>query len=128
VLGRVTVNIGTLSGGVSPNLVPASAHAAADIRLPVGITIDAVERRLAALLAGIPGVELRVLRRFEPNFTDPGQEIVRRVVDNAAAVLGERPALNMRVGASEWISIDELHAVAQVHALTAYDFLRGDAP
>jgi acetylornithine deacetylase/succinyl-diaminopimelate desuccinylase-like protein len=152
-LGRVTVNIGTIAGGVSPNLVPASAQAAADIRLPVGTAVAEVERRLGALLAGIPGIELRVLRRFEPNFTDPGHEIVRRVADNAAAVLGERPAVNMRVGASdarwyrlagvptvvygltphnmggadEWISVDELHAVAKVHALTAYDFLGGEA-
>jgi succinyl-diaminopimelate desuccinylase len=37
-LSRVTVNIGTLSGGTSPNLVPTHAIAHADIRLPVGIT------------------------------------------------------------------------------------------
>jgi acetylornithine deacetylase/succinyl-diaminopimelate desuccinylase-like protein len=153
-LGRVTVNIGTIQGGVSPNLVPASAQAAADIRLPVGIAIATVERRLAELLADIPGVEMSVLRRFEPNFTDPDHEIVRLVADNAAAVLGARPAVNMRVGASdarwyrlagvptvvygltphnmggadEWISIDELHAVAKVHTLTAFDFLTGGAP
>jgi acetylornithine deacetylase/succinyl-diaminopimelate desuccinylase-like protein len=150
-LSRVTVNIGTIEGGVSPNLVPASAQAAADIRLPVGISIAAVERRLGELLTGIPGIEMTVLRRFEPNFTDPDHEIVRRTADNAAAVLGERPAVNMRVGASdarwyrlagvptvvygltphnmggadEWISIDELHAVAKVHTLTAFYFLRG---
>lgn len=152
VLRRVTVNIGTIVGGVSPNLVPAIARAAADIRLPVGVTVAVLEQRLAELLAGIPGVEVRVLRRFEPNFTDPAHEIVRLVVGNAAAVLGERPAVNMRVGASdarwyrlagvptvvygltphnmggadEWISIEELHAVAKVHALTAFDFLTGD--
>jgi acetylornithine deacetylase/succinyl-diaminopimelate desuccinylase-like protein len=152
-LGRVTVNIGTIAGGVSPNLVPATAEAAADIRLPVGIDVATVERRLVELMAGIEGVEATVLRRFDPNFTDPGHEIVRRVADNAAAILGERPAVNMRVGASdarwyrlagvptvvygltphnmggadEWISIDELHAVAKVHTLTAFDFLAGEA-
>jgi acetylornithine deacetylase/succinyl-diaminopimelate desuccinylase-like protein len=152
-LGRVTVNIGTIAGGVSPNLVPATAEAAADIRLPVGVDVAMVERRLGELLAGIEGVEAKVLRRFDPNFTDPEHEIVRRVADNAAAILGERPAVNMRVGASdarwyrlagvptvvygltphnmggadEWISIDELHAVAKVHTLTAFDFLAGEA-
>ena len=36
-LARVTVNIGTIAGGTSPNLVPTHAIARADIRLPVGI-------------------------------------------------------------------------------------------
>ena len=39
-LQRVTVNIGTIEGGTSPNLVPTHAIARADIRLPVGITTD----------------------------------------------------------------------------------------
>src|SRR5579863_9359091 len=42
-LQRVTVNIGTMEGGISPNLVPARARAAADIRLPVGVSLEAVE-------------------------------------------------------------------------------------
>ena len=33
-LGRLTINVGTIAGGLSPNLVPASARAAADIRIP----------------------------------------------------------------------------------------------
>ena len=37
-LSRVTVNIGTITGGVSPNLVPTQARAQCDIRLPVGTT------------------------------------------------------------------------------------------
>jgi len=151
VLTHVTVNMGTVSGGVSTNLVPSSARATVDIRLPVGVTADAIERQIDALLSAMEGVAWRVLRRFEPNFTDPDHEIVRRLTDNASAVLGRRPAVNMRVGASdarwyrmhrvpsvvfgltpynmgsadEYILIDELHAVAKVHTLTALDFLSG---
>jgi succinyl-diaminopimelate desuccinylase len=153
VLSRVTVNIGRVEGGTSPNLVPALARAAADIRLPVGVSTNEVEARLRTALAGIPGVSLTILRRFEPNFTDPEHEIVRRVAANAAEVLGSPPAVNMRVGGSdarwyrlagvptvvygltphnmggpdEYVLVDELFAVAQVHALTAYDFLGGAA-
>jgi len=36
VLGSVTVNLGRIEGGSSPNLVPATAEAALDIRLPAG--------------------------------------------------------------------------------------------
>jgi succinyl-diaminopimelate desuccinylase len=153
VLSRVTVNIGRVEGGTSPNLVPAIARAAADIRLPVGVSTDEVEARLRTALSAIPGVEWKILRRFEPNFTEPDHEIVRGVTANAAEALGSPPAVNMRVGASdarwyrlaavptvvygltpynmggpdEYVLVDELFAVAQVHALTAYDFLGGAA-
>lgn len=149
VLGSLTINIGTISGGVSTNLVPATARATADIRLPVGITANAVERHLADLLSPLEGVSWQALRRFDPNWTDPAHEIVHRVVDNAEAVLGRRPVVNMRVGASdsrwyrmhgvptvvygltphnmgaadEYVLVDELQAVARVHTLTAFDFL-----
>jgi acetylornithine deacetylase/succinyl-diaminopimelate desuccinylase-like protein len=95
------------------------------------------------------GVTWRAIRSFEPNFTDPAHEIVTRVRDVAAHVLGSVPAVNMRVGGSdsrwyrqygvptvvygltpfnmgavdEHILIDELKAVAKVHTLAAFDFL-----
>jgi acetylornithine deacetylase/succinyl-diaminopimelate desuccinylase-like protein len=148
-LSRVTVNIGTIRGGVSPNLVPTHAVAEADIRLPVGATTAMLEQKLDATLGPLDGVTWRALRRFEPNFTDPGHEIVARVRDAAEEVLGTPPAVNMRVGGSdsrwyrmhgvptvvygltpfnmggpdEHILVDELKAVAKVHALAAFDFL-----
>jgi succinyl-diaminopimelate desuccinylase len=148
-LSRVTVNIGTIEGGVSPNLVPTHALARVDIRLPVGITTSVLEDRLNTWLAPLDGVTWRALRRFEPNFTDPGHEIVARVRAAAEEVLGMAPAVNMRVGGSdsrwyrlhgvptvvygltpfnmggpdEHILVDELKAVAKVHALAAFDFL-----
>jgi succinyl-diaminopimelate desuccinylase len=153
VLGSLTINLGTVAGGVSTNLVPAEARATADIRLPVGLAAASVERRIGELLDPLEGISWRVLRRFDPSWTDPGHEIVRRVVDNATAVLGRAPAVNMRVGASdsrwyrmagvptvvygltpynmgaadEHVRLDELHQVARVHTLTAFDFLSAPA-
>jgi succinyl-diaminopimelate desuccinylase len=148
-LRHVTVNIGTIEGGISPNLVPTHAIARADIRLPVGVGAAAIDQKLAEWLSPLDGVTWRVTRRFEPNYTHPSQEIVQRVTDVAEEVLGRRPAINMRVGGSdsrwyrshdvptvvfgltphnmggpdEHISIDELLAVAKVHTLAAFDFL-----
>lgn len=150
-LQRVTVNIGTIEGGTSPNLVPTHAIARADIRLPVGITTDVLMARLDEWLAPIEGVTWRAIRRFEPSFTPPDHEIVVRMAKVAAEVLGVAPALNMRVGGSdsrwyrqygvptvvlgltpfnmggpdEYVLVDELLAVAKIHTLTAYDFLTG---
>jgi succinyl-diaminopimelate desuccinylase len=148
-LRRVTVNLGTIAGGTSPNLVPTHAIAQADIRLPVGVTTAVIEAKLDAALTGLDGVEWRLLRRFEPNFTDPGHEIVARVRDVAEEVLGTAPAVSMRVGGSdsrwyrrhgvatvvygltpfnmggtdEHILVAELSAVAKVHTLAAFDYL-----
>ena len=101
----------------------------------------------------LEGVTWRVIRRFEPNFTDPAHEIVRRAADVADEVLGKPPAVNMRVGGSDsrWYRMhgvptvvfgptpynmggaDEYVAgrraisrVAQVHTLAAFDFLSAE--
>ena len=148
-LQRVTVNIGTMEGGISPNLVPARARAAADIRLPVGVSLEAVEAALHRELDPCQGVTWRIIRAYPPSFTPPSHEIVRRTIAAATKVLGNAPVANMRVGASdarlyrmfgvpsvvfgctpfnmgapdEYILVDELVAVAKVHTLTAFDFL-----
>ena len=156
VLGSVTVNIGRVEGGASPNLVPASARAACDIRLPVGVASARLLAALHTALDALPGITWRVLRCFEPNHTDPALPIVRHVHQVAEEVLREAVAVNMRVGGSdarwfrlaglptvvygptphnmggadEWVSVMELEAIAQVHALAGFEFLNGenDAP
>jgi succinyl-diaminopimelate desuccinylase len=151
-LQRITVNIGTIAGGVSPNLVPSRAHAAADIRLPVGITLEAVEQALHRELDGIEGVGWHIIQKYPPSVTFPDHEIVRATIAAATTILGRAPVANMRVGASdarlyrmfgvpsvvfgctpfgmggadEHVLVDELVAVAQVHALTALRFLRNN--
>jgi succinyl-diaminopimelate desuccinylase len=148
-LQRVTVNVGVIEGGVSPNLVPASARAKADIRVPVGVSSTDIEDGLESRLGSLAGITWRIVNRYEPSFTPPEHEIVQRTLTAAAEVLGSSPVTNMRVGASdarvyrmfgipsvvfgctpfnmgaadEHVLLDELLAVAQVHALTAFDFL-----
>jgi acetylornithine deacetylase/succinyl-diaminopimelate desuccinylase-like protein len=148
-LQRVTVNIGTVEGGISPNLVPARARAAADIRLPVGVSLEAVEAALHDELDTCEGVSWRIIRAYPPSFTPPDHEIIRRTVTAATKVFGRAPVANMRVGASdarlyrmfgvpsavfgctpfnmgapdEYILFEELVAVAKVHTLVGFDFL-----
>lgn len=148
-LQRVTVNIGTIQGGISPNLVPAQARAAADIRLPVGVSLEAVDAALHRELDHCVGVTWRVIRAYPPSFTPPDHEIVKRTIEAATTVFGKAPVANMRVGASdariyrmfgvpsvvfgctpfnmgapdEHILVEELIAVAKVHTLAAFGFL-----
>ncbi|SHN87055.1 M20/M25/M40 family metallo-hydrolase [Bradyrhizobium erythrophlei] len=148
-LQRVTVNIGTIEGGISPNLVPAQARAAADIRLPVGVNLETIEAALHRELDVCEGVTWRIIRAYPPTFTPPDHEIVQRTVAAATKVFGKAPVSNMRVGASdarlyrmfgvpsvvfgctpfnmgapdEYILVEELIAVAKVHTLAAFGFL-----
>ena len=149
VLSSLTVNIGQIEGGTSPNLVPSSARAAIDIRIPVGIAMDTVEAALAEALSA-PGLTFKVLRRFAPNYTDPDHPLLRACAAAAREVTLSDVAVNMRVGGSdsrwfrmrgiptvvygptpygmggpdEYVLTAELDQVARVHALTAFDLLQ----
>jgi succinyl-diaminopimelate desuccinylase len=129
--------------------VPARARAAADIRLPVGVSLEMIEAALHRELDPCEGVSWRIVRAYPPSFTPPDDEIIRRTVAAATQICGEPPVANMRVGASdarlyrmfgvpsavygctpfnmgapdEYILLDELMTVAKVHTLAAFDFL-----
>ncbi|KAJ3481115.1 hypothetical protein NLG97_g7906 [Lecanicillium saksenae] len=149
VLSRVTVNIGRIAGGTSTNLVADAASASLDIRLPVGISTDAVRGLIKGKLDPAEGITYRILRAYEASWTPPEEEITRHALEVTRLMVGEKAVVNMRVGASdarlfraagipsvvigltphnmggpdEYIEVAELLQVAQIHALAAYRFL-----
>jgi acetylornithine deacetylase/succinyl-diaminopimelate desuccinylase-like protein len=149
-LQRLTVNTGTIRGGSSPNLVPDEAYAAADIRLPLGISTTDVIAHLHRVLDPLEGVSFKVTRRYEASWTSPSEDIVRYSLDAARSVVSPSAVPNMRVGASdsrlfrqrgiptvvvgltphnmggpdEYILTEELGQVAKIHALSAWQFLQ----
>jgi len=151
VLQSVTVNLGNMSGGTSPNLVPASAEASMDIRVPAGLKAAWIVEAIQKACEEEPGVTAEIIREVDPTITPPDSPIVGIVRTVARDVLGQDPTVNMRVGASdsrlfrqsgiptvvygptprnmggadEHVSIAELVQVAKVHAIAAYDFLTG---
>ncbi|KAK2594313.1 hypothetical protein QQS21_007958 [Conoideocrella luteorostrata] len=149
-LRRLTVNIGTIHGGASPNLVPAEARAAADIRLPMGISTEDVIQHLHLALDALQGVSFQVTRQYDPSWTSPSEEIVKLSLEAARSVVSPSAVANMRVGASdarlfrakgiptvvvgltpynmggpdEYIMTDELAQVAKIHLLSSWQFLQ----
>ena len=149
VLTSITVNLGILQGGTSPNLVPSTARAALDIRVPLGASAAELAGRITELLAPLEGVQARILVQYEPTASDPEGELFRLLVKNGAEAMGVAPVTNMRVGASdmrlfrargipsavfgcaphnmggpdECVTLGDLRTVFQVHTLTAFDFL-----
>ena len=150
-LRRITVNTGRIEGGAGVNTIPDRARALCDIRIPPGVTVDRVRAELAAAIGPLPDVSWRVLACTEPSWTDPGDDIVRAVCANAAAVTGRDVVVNLRAGFSdarfwrhagvpsvvygvgahhmggvdEHATVEDLRTVFAVHAFAAFDYLQG---
>jgi succinyl-diaminopimelate desuccinylase len=69
VMRRVSVNIGTMQGGVKINMLPAECVLEVDFRLPVGIGRAAVLAKVAAIVARHPGVSFEELLPDGPEAT-----------------------------------------------------------
>ncbi|WP_048645545.1 M20/M25/M40 family metallo-hydrolase [Nitratireductor soli] len=98
---RVTVNVGMMNGGSSPNLVPARASAAVDIRIPLGLSTAEVEKSVDALLGGRPGVAWTITRRYEPSWTDSRTPLAAACLDGARKVSKEAAVFDNRIGGSD---------------------------
>ncbi|OWJ74805.1 M20/M25/M40 family metallo-hydrolase [Haematobacter genomosp. 1] len=101
-LNGLTVNIGRIEGGTSPNLVAARARAELDLRLPQGVSCAEILARIEAILAPHgPAVRMAVTRRYEPNFTPQDRPIVAAALAASAAVRKAPAWPNLRIGASD---------------------------
>ena len=70
----VTVNVGTIDGGLRPNVVAPSATAVVDVRAPTAAAASRVEHALRALEPALPGATVEV----EGGFRRPPMEPLRR--------------------------------------------------
>lgn len=149
-LRRITINVGKISGGTSPNLVAHRAEAELDVRIPVGSSVEQIKEEIHDRLATAGVVcKVEVLRAFDPLETDPSSRIVEVALQNVADVLRRRPEAITRMGASdarfwrregiptvvygptphnmgapdEYVDEDELVTVAKVHMGIILDYL-----
>jgi succinyl-diaminopimelate desuccinylase len=150
ILKRITVNLGQINGGTSPNLVASEAQSSLDIRLPVGVSLKEIETKIAELLNPMEGVSWQITTKWGPNWTSPDHELVQTVLENAEYILQEKVVANMRVGASdarlyrlfgvpsvvygltpynlgshdEYIRTEELEQLCAIYAISAWDYLK----
>ncbi|MFJ7565486.1 M20/M25/M40 family metallo-hydrolase [Herminiimonas sp. NPDC097707] len=150
VLKNLTMTVGTIQGGRLSNLISDSAEATADIRVPVGVKTSDIEANVHKIIEQHPGVSVVIRRSYEPSWTDVNHPIIQSLVKNCESVLGKRPVVNMRVGASdarhyryvgiptvvcgltsynmgaadEHVDTKELDALVRVFAMTAIEFLK----
>jgi succinyl-diaminopimelate desuccinylase len=151
VMRRVSVNIGTMQGGVKINMLPAECVLEVDFRLPVGISRAAVLARVTAIVARHSGISFEELLPGGPEATvsDPTHEMMGHLLRHAGSALAEPPQPIVSLGGTDtrfWrvkgvpafvygcspagmgavdesVSIAEFHHVLRVHALAAWDYL-----
>jgi succinyl-diaminopimelate desuccinylase len=82
VLDHVTVNIGMIKGGDAPNIVPPVAEMIWDMRVPIGIRTEEVINVLREIIKEENGVEIEIIERGEPNYTQTSSKIIQTLREN----------------------------------------------
>lgn len=146
----VTLNIGTIKGGLKVNMVPGRCLLEADIRLPVGVTKDDIMERVNEVFAGYPEIEsVEEIGYNEPSSCDPHGEMARILCANVKALKGFEPKPILSIGATdariwrwrgipgyvygpsptnmasadEYVEVDEFLHTVRTHVLSSYDYL-----
>jgi succinyl-diaminopimelate desuccinylase len=91
VLGRPTINVGWLRGGLNINSVPDEARFGVDVRLVPGIDRERLVQRFNEATGG--EVTFEVLGASDPVWTDPADPFIADVEAVARAVTGSAQAI-----------------------------------
>ncbi|MDI4238575.1 M20/M25/M40 family metallo-hydrolase [Bradyrhizobium sp. Arg237L] len=94
---KVTMNIGTISGGSRVNMIASRCTFDVDIRLPNGADADDMLARIE-VLRDRHQFTYEVLLLNRPNWADPNDELALIVADTADAVTGIRPVPAVSLG------------------------------
>ena len=81
VINHVSANVGLISGGTRPNMVPDYCEATIDCRLPYGVDHEEIENTVKEMIkaAGVEGVEYELLWKSEANVTRDDSDIVQAI-------------------------------------------------
>jgi succinyl-diaminopimelate desuccinylase len=90
IMGKPTLNVGTIEGGVTVNAVPDAASFGVDIRTVPGMDHDGLLSKLKDAMG--QGAELDVFSNLKPVWTAPDQEWIQRVFEICKPFVGEPPA------------------------------------
>jgi succinyl-diaminopimelate desuccinylase len=149
VLPKVTLNIGTIQGGLKNNMVPHSCVFDADIRLPVGVTREQVITEVEKIAARYPQASFEEDHCNPPSYCDPYGEMMEIIQRNVEELGRPRPVPVVSIGATDarlWryegipayvygpfpegmgssdenVPVEDYLHVVRTHVLSAYDYL-----
>lgn len=98
---RLSVNAGTIEGGDFVSQVAVKARAEVDFRVPPGLTIEAIEKRVGDLADAIGGISVTRLKGWNPNWTPFEHVLPRAMLSASVALRGKAAAPVVRLPASD---------------------------
>jgi len=146
---KVSLNVGTLHGGVKINMIPNQCSLEVDIRLPLGMEKDYVMKEIEGVVARYPEVTVEEINFSPPSWSDPYGEMAEILRANVRDLKGFDPLPISSLGGSdtrlwrykgvpayiygpsptglggrdECVEIEEFLHVVRTHVLSAYDYL-----
>lgn len=152
IVDQVTLNIGTMKGGVKVNMVPSSAVFEADIRLPLGVTRERVIAAIETILKDYPDVTMKEFNCNLPSWVDPACDIIQIVQATVEELRGHRPQPIVSLGGTdarlwryrniptcvygpypygmgsydEHVDVEDFLHIVRTHVLASYDYLTRD--
>jgi len=149
IVDKVTLNIGTIKGGVKVNMVPSSAVFETDIRLPLGVTRERVLAEVEKILKDFPDATVKETNCNLPSWVDPGCDIIEIVQGTVEELRGFRPTPIVSLGGTdarlwryrniptcvygpfpdgmgshdEHVDVEEFLHIVRTHVLASYDYL-----
>jgi succinyl-diaminopimelate desuccinylase len=149
ILPKVTLNIGTIQGGLKVNMIPGECSFEADFRLPIGMSREHLLAEVEKVLAAYPEATVEEINCNLPSYCDPCGDMVEIIQNNVEAMKGFRPKPVVSLGgtdarlwryanvpayvygvfpkgmgsADEHCDVEEFLHVVRTHVLSAYDYL-----
>lgn len=150
VMEKLSVNIGTISGGLKINMIPQECTFEVDLRLPPGLSKENVMPHILKISSKYPEANIEEIRYDGPNWSPPDGEMASILRKNSQR-FGIDPKPIVSLGASdlkfwrirgipsyyygptnhgmgtvdEYVEVEELIHIVKVHILSAYDYLQG---
>ncbi|MGH8431453.1 MAG: M20/M25/M40 family metallo-hydrolase, partial [Solimonas sp.] len=101
IVSKVTLNIGTMTGGAKVNMVPSRCTFEADFRLPVGMSKADLLSKVAEIAGRFPEASWKEIGGSEPSWCDPDHEMVGIIQSNVAALGKTRPTPIVSLGGTD---------------------------
>jgi succinyl-diaminopimelate desuccinylase len=145
----ISVNVGTIRGGTTVNMVAESCEAEVDFRLPPGPAEAALREHIARVVREYPNATVEEVHHTPATLTEPSHPLVTLARSVAEEVTGHPVPPTISLGGTdarlwrlygvpavvygprhhnmgspdEYILVDDLGTVVKVHALTAFRYL-----
>ncbi len=150
IVDKVTLNIGTMKGGVKVNMVPSSATFEADIRLPLGVSRERVLVEVEKILKDFPEATMKETNCNLPSWVDPHCDIIGIVQETVQSLRGFKPTPIVSLGGTdarlwryrnipscvygpypygmgsydEHVDVEDYLHIVRTHVLAGYEYMR----